>query len=133
MWQVNYTSYQWRVSWGDGVESIKNISNLSPEQAQYTCKETVSAPRALPLGMELTTTWAALGAQQTPNRAPTMCRWPTAPTLSSAVWLVFQATTRDGERLPHGCHRAAFFYSGGRLLMCGMVCAAELLLPVEGH
>ncbi|EDQ85491.1 uncharacterized protein MONBRDRAFT_29235 [Monosiga brevicollis MX1] len=31
-----FNSYQWRVSWGDGVESIKNISYLSPEQAQYT-------------------------------------------------------------------------------------------------
>ncbi|EGD83480.1 hypothetical protein PTSG_04088 [Salpingoeca rosetta] len=33
---VTYTGYEWQVSWGDGVRSMKNISHISPEQAQHT-------------------------------------------------------------------------------------------------
>ena len=33
---VTYRGYEWQVSWGDGVRSMKNISHISPEQAQHT-------------------------------------------------------------------------------------------------
>jgi len=35
---VTYRGYRWYVSWGDGVSSVKNVSALTPQQAQYTCK-----------------------------------------------------------------------------------------------
>lgn len=35
---TTYRGYRWYVSWGDGVSSVKNVSALTPQQAQYTCE-----------------------------------------------------------------------------------------------